>query len=288
MKIMQSPQMDYSDVIKACVESIERVELRDRLCKLTTDLINAGSDYMIKAGRSELNEIIKFEGKDDDEVLKGVTKKELKSLYTDYMVPSYKPARAFYDTIKLSAELGICPFCGFGHVNTLDHFLPKSKFPLISILPINLVPCCADCNKGKTTRVAVRAEELSLHPYFNDRKCISEQWIFATVEHSFPAVIKYFVNPPVHWDSVLAERVENHFNDFHLKSRFAVQAGNELASLIHELKIDYDISGSAGVKASLEKKAIASGMQERNSWKTAMYLALSQDEWFYTEGFLLR
>lgn len=288
MKLIPRPQIDYSDVINICIDSIETLELRNRLKNIAAEMVIAGSDYMDKADRSVLNEIAIFEGIDTDVVLKRVTKKELKNLYTNHMVPSGKPARSFYDRIKLSAELGICPFCGFGHVNTLDHFLPKSKFPLISILPINLVPCCADCNKGKTSRVALRAEQLSLHPYFNDLQCITEQWIFANVEHSYPAVIKYYVEPPAHWDRVLAERVKNHFNDYHLKSRFAVQAGNELASLIHELKIDYDISGAEGVKNSLVKKALASSMQEKNSWKTAMYLALSKDEWFFTEGFLTR
>lgn len=288
MKLIPCPAIGYVDVISGCVNSIESLELRGRLNEITLELVGASADYLDKAGRSVLHEVAIFEGDDDEVVLKRVTKKELKNLYTSHMVPSGKPARTFYDRIKLSAELGICPFCGFGHVNTLDHFLPKSKFPLISILPINLVPCCADCNKGKTSRVARRAEQLSLHPYFNDLRCITEQWIFANVEHSYPPVINYYVNPPGSWDRILAERVENHFNDYHLKSRFAVQAGNELGTLIHELKIDYDISGADGVRHSLVKKALASRMQERNSWKTAMYLALSQDEWFYTEGFLIR
>lgn len=288
MRIITPPVMEYIDVINACVTSIDSHDLKSRVDEIVSVLLRVGVEYCDKAENCLLNELPIFHGKDNDVVMNRVTKKELKGLYTDHMVPSYKPARIYYDKIKLSANLGICPFCGFGHVNTLDHYLPKSKFPLVSILPINLVPCCADCNKGKTSRVAVEPSELSLHPYFNDQRFISQQWLFATVKHTNPVVIDYYVNAPFEWGVVLSERAKNHFQDFRLKTRYAVQAGNELASLVHELNIDYEISGSEGVRRSLEKKALASLMQERNSWRTAMYQALSEDEWFYSEGFMIR
>ncbi|MGR6770939.1 hypothetical protein ACU36R_04735 [Pectobacterium brasiliense] len=286
MRCISSPEIDHTDVINNCINSIEAIELRDRLKNIIQDLIFYGSDYQEKANQSNLFSIPKYEGKDEDIVLKNVTKKELINLYTEHMVPSKKPSRKFYDKIKISAELGICPFCGFGHVNTPDHFLPKSKYPLVSILPLNLIPCCTDCNKGKTARVATREEEQSLHPYFTDSKYINDQWIYATVEHTIPAVIKYYAAPPSDWEQVLIERAINHFNDYHLESRFSVQAGNELASLIYELQIDYDSTGIAGVRNSLVKKALAASAKEKNSWRTAMYQALSEDEWFYSGGFL--
>lgn len=61
-----------------------------------------------------------------------------------------KVAKLYYDAICSTSNK--CPFCEFGQVATLDHYLPKLKFPIFSILPYNLVPCCRDCNSNKGDR----------------------------------------------------------------------------------------------------------------------------------------
>lgn len=56
----------------------------------------------------------------------------------------------FYDeTIEY-----VCPFCGLGHMLTskddfreaFDHYLPRSKYPFVSLLRENLFPICHTCN----------------------------------------------------------------------------------------------------------------------------------------------
>lgn len=42
-----------------------------------------------------------------------------------------------------------CHYCGINMVDTFDHYLPKSLFPEYSVMPINLFPCCAQCNRKK-------------------------------------------------------------------------------------------------------------------------------------------
>ena len=39
--------------------------------------------------------------------------------------------------------------CHTSEVDTLDHYLPKSKYPSLSINPLNLIPICNKCNKTK-------------------------------------------------------------------------------------------------------------------------------------------
>lgn len=58
-----------------------------------------------------------------------------------------------------------CPICdcSFAYSQvTLDHILPKSKFPFLSITPINLVPTCYNCNMRKNDRIPSKV----LNPYF--------------------------------------------------------------------------------------------------------------------------
>lgn len=60
-----------------------------------------------------------------------------------------------------------CPICdcSFAYSQvTLDHILPKSKFPIFSITPINLVPTCYNCNMRKNNRIPSKV----LNPYFHD------------------------------------------------------------------------------------------------------------------------
>lgn len=48
----------------------------------------------------------------------------------------------------------LCPYCGEQiTVVEIDHFLPKSKYPLLSIYSNNLVPSCVECNKEKKENI---------------------------------------------------------------------------------------------------------------------------------------
>ncbi len=45
--------------------------------------------------------------------------------------------------------LRVCPYCDNGlQCAELDHFLPKSAFPFLSVHPDNLIPACHDSNRG--------------------------------------------------------------------------------------------------------------------------------------------
>lgn len=287
MKLVAHPSFPYINLINSCIGSIDCADLRDRLQNVLPDLISAGSDYNNSATHSNLFQTVSFSGGDDEIVIGAVTKKELKKLYSAHMVPAAKPSRAFYDDIMILAPLGICPFCGFGHVKTLDHYLPKSKFPLLSIYPLNLVPCCTDCNKGKLAKTATTMGEQCLHPYFSDPLFVNEQWIFATVSHTAPAAVVYHLQRPVSWGFTDFERAKSHFDDYGLAQRFSVQAGTELSTLRGELKFDHASGGVSEVLKTLRKKESAARGVEKNSWKTAMYQALSNDAWFYEGGFNL-
>ena len=50
---------------------------------------------------------------------------------------------------KYYQNIAICPYCGLNEPDTLDHFLPKKKHPLLSITLYNVIPCCNNCNHKK-------------------------------------------------------------------------------------------------------------------------------------------
>jgi len=285
MKAINQPNLSFSDVWQSCIDGIPHEDLKNRFNHINTHLVAQSLEYSQKAPIAELYLMDNFAGTNDDIVSGTITKQELKDLYSLYMVPANKPARTYYDQLKFAAPLNICPFCGFGHVSTLDHYLPKAKFPLISILPINLVPSCADCNKGKSASIATTKSKQCIHPYFDHGQLINEQWVFAEVDETSPASISYYSNPPSNWEEDDKSRVNSHFKDFKLANRYRTQASTELAPLKGELESDFNISGSSGVRTELLKRAEVAKSLHKNHWKTAMFQALANSEWYCTGGF---
>ena len=72
--------------------------------------------------------------------------------------------------LRKKHNLMFCPFCGEEVIpSTLDHFLPKEKFPEYAICLINLIPMCTKCQgkdaKGEKT-LSQNNQRIFLNPYF--------------------------------------------------------------------------------------------------------------------------
>jgi hypothetical protein len=285
MRAIATPTQTPGVVYTTCVSSISDAGLRTRLNLVTNNVVAAAQDYEQRAVGKQLYTIPPNNSRNDDVVIGAVTKKELKDLYSTHMVGENKPARATYDQLLAEAPLGRCPFCGLGQATTLDHYLPKAKYPLVAVVPVNLVPACKDCNTGKSTAVATTENEQCLHPYFDHQHFITEQWLYAEIRATTPATIKFFVEPPVHWDMTSRQRVQSHFKDFKLATRYSSVAGEQLACLRGTLNQRFQTLGGDGVKQHLEIEANSYSEVHINSWQTAMFQALAASDWYCNGGF---
>lgn len=64
----------------------------------------------------------------------------------------------FHDNFKNENNLEVCPYCDLDTIISpgnyfIEHFLPRSKYPLLSMHPNNLISSCSGCNQsyGKKT-----------------------------------------------------------------------------------------------------------------------------------------
>lgn len=73
----------------------------------------------------------------------------------------------------IGLEEMICPICNVKVSKTLDHYLPKSKFPQFSLTPANLIVMCGDCNKEKLEYFANDYITMPFHPNFEKIDFIS-------------------------------------------------------------------------------------------------------------------
>lgn len=286
MRILPLPKVDAVEAFDACVASTGSVELQLRLIAAREEL-KSGYDYY--AAQAEAKNLYSFHPVEaGDEILTRlkVSIGELKNLYTQQLSAKGRAPRRYYDKILASTPLGKCPLCGFGHASTLDHYLPKSKFPWYSVLPINLIPACKDCNYGKSNKFATIEAEQLIHPYFESALIGKDQWLFASVQPTSPASVVFFSEPPMQWDTALKGRVSRHFYEYDLPRRFAVEAATEIAGLIPLLSSLASTTGEVGVKAHLDMVSRSTLKGEANSWKTALYQALAGAEWYWKGGYL--
>lgn len=217
-------------------------------------------------------------------VLGDVTRGDFKALYNNQLSRSNSTARQFYDQIRVSAPNGICPYCGFGNVETLDHFLPKSNYSSLSILPLNLVPSCSDCNKTKNDG-PVTFTSISSHPYFEDDCVIRDQWLHASFTKSSKPIVNFFAAPPASWPKSTASRIINHFKMFRLASRYATQAIERLivyAAWINDL-VENETAGS--LDSFLSRTVLHESSRGQNTWQTALARNIADDDWFRTIGY---
>ena len=287
MRALATPNDDPQEVYQKCINSITDDDLRTRLNLVTNEIVVAANNYKQKVKAKQLYSIPPNNCEDDKNALGTVTKKELKDVYSSHMVGRSKPARAIYDSLLSQSPLGKCPFCGFGQASTLDHYLPKAKYPQFSVLPFNLVPSCKDCNTGKSTAIATTAEGQSLHPYFDHQNFIDDQWLHAKVIEKTPASIRFFVKAPDHWDNISQKRVQSHFNAFKLDLRYSVEAAEQLACLRYLLISLHESCGLNGIRKHLTNEAKSYALLYKNSWQTAMYQALVASDWYCDRGFQL-
>ncbi len=261
-----------------CVNTVGNAGFRARLTACQA-LINAAEDeFDNKITRGQIHTI------GIETLVNGnVTNKELKKLYTDQMVA--KPqGRVYYDKLISSAPKGICPFCSHGEATTLDHYLPKTKFPRLSVVPINLVPSCKDCNTGKLADCPSGPNDETLHPYYDDIENV--KWLIADVNRTTPLSLTYRVSPHSTWDALLSARVASHLDCFNLNILYASQAGRRLSGMKYNLeRIFSSPEGTAGVKRYLVAEAVSNEQVNLNSWESVMYRALSEDDWFCSGGF---
>lgn len=274
MRVISKPTINPATVYSKCLNSIQDETRRKMFRRAKHYITNKSEDYDTKGSSCALYTIPVHDN------VQGIVTEDMKKLYEQQMVVN-KKGRKIYDGLMLLAPLSRCPFCGIGIVTTLDHYLPKAKFPTFSVLPYNLVPSCKDCNTGKLTSYATIKEKQTLHPYYDS--FMDEQWLFAKVKQTSPVSIKFFVDAPNEWSPVDKSRVEAHFIEYNLGKRFSVEASNALANLKEEFTL-FSLEQEA-IKEELNKKSTIFQRRYLNSWESALYQTLAESNWYCSGGY---
>lgn len=277
MRMVPRPSRTAEEAFKVCISKYRRTnKLKAPLDAAVEAIGEASSRYVVAADASTLWNL-----KEDDFQVAGVTSDDMEGVY-DRLVDNRHPARLIYDEILAAAE--VCPSCGHNKPSTLDHFLPKGKYPALAVDPSNLVPACKDCNFIKLSQTAERPEDEGFHPYFGVMP--NEPWLSGRVLETSPAAVEYYVDPPTAWNDVLKARVRNHFSAYGLAELYAVQAGTLISGIRRYVNDNlYSTGGAVAVHSYLRDMAESYADPYVNCWQAAAYRTLSGSDWYCDGGF---
>ena len=289
MRKILKPNEDTQEVFLNCISSYKDLDLKSRLEQIATlisdkalqfeQLISCNKLYTIEKNK------IKKATRNNRIFNNIVTVPEAKDIYTNGFSGKDSPGRELYDRIIMSAPYSKCPYCFHRNVTTIDHYLPKAYYPLLSVVPINLVPSCTDCNTGALrASYPQKSSDEILHPYYDDVE--NELWLKAKVKQTSPATISFFVDPPKDWTNILKERLDNHFESLQLNKLYSIESALELINIEWQCQQQYNTGGAAAVKKHLTETAESKKAAFLNSWQTALYCALAVDDWFHERGFM--
>jgi len=221
------PNIQCTNPFETCLLSVnsKHSDYITRMTNISSSVASAWVDFDTLSASKDLHLLVPCQPKRIKQIISGnVKKSELKALYEIHMLKKGSDSRKIYDKLRACAR-GKCPLCGIRDVATLDHYLPKARYPLHSVNPRNLVPACRDCNTGKLDKIFTHKNEQTLYPYDEDDKFYTDEWIYATIERVRGLLVfDFFVDPPTTWPQIDRERAINHFNAFNLNKAYTLNA----------------------------------------------------------------
>lgn len=275
MKKISKPQINSSatDIFQTCIDAYCIQSKKDELSAHKNNVELASTEY----DKHIPNEFDKY----NPPSASPDVAKTLIGVY-EYMFVT-KGIGGFYDEIIANANR-ICPYCGEGTPQNLDHFLPKTEYPFLVVTPENLVPSCRDCNMEKRQQTPTCNEDVPLHPYYDD---IHAVWLEVVIDYSKTDCIHtdFINNLNKSEDPVLAQRIDMHMQVHGLKNNFSAHATSEINSRkrnhLRTLQQGIDV-----LERDLKYELESCEEEDINSWRSALYRELIRNIDKYSDWLL--
>lgn len=181
---------------------------------------------------------------------------------------------------RLLASAIACPYCGFGEVRDLDHYLPKSDYGELAIYPRNLVPSCSSCNNAKRRIIPGAAHAYGpglIHPYFQPLPNVD--FLVAEVTFVGGALEVTFQIDPTHVPAI-ADKLQFQLDRLKLNDRYPKQINKFLSEQRTAILMFDDLGSELLSEFLIRSAADLANSFGRNDWRPALIRALSQNDQF--------
>ncbi len=269
-ELESSSEEFYDAVVPTTTPKSKRV----RLQAASPAVANAIEEYRRLAAETRLCEVLPTTDDFGD-----AHKEDFKSLYGSFLLASTAKGKNHYDRLMIAHSQRVCAYCGTRKAKTIDHYLPQSQFPHLSIAFENLVASCFECNTVKSDAAVTQQEQMLFHPYYEAFP--HSDWLVANVVRDPPITVEYQVAS----DADDHRRVSNQFNKLRLGEIFAFNASNELRGWSEYFR-KLGQRGPANLRNHLLDSAESASRHAWYPWKPILYQTLADDDWFCEEGYL--
>ena len=267
---LDPPIFSGAEVFAQCVRQLRSPTERIALSAISSSIQNMEDDYRNHAKTGAVENIT-----GGARILDEPTRVRIGLLYAGQLLRKNTDARVYYDRILSVVPNARCGFCRLRTAWTIDHYLPKEAFPEIAVLPINLVPCCRDCNSLKHAFRPVDEERI-IHPYYDDLDIGSI--VEARLRQQPPLSIRFGVSS--NNSHMKARTVAFHMRKLDLYREFSVHWQNDARSLQRALLNRFGTGGRKAVEHFLDELIAGVENVPELIWKEIGYKAARVDQEF--------
>lgn len=274
MKNLKNFKEDCFEIYKEAVRNKDEGEAKETLSLIKPIIRLLFLNYSNKFNNNEIYNLIShgFSGEEKD-----------------YLIDLYQYKSTIIKKIKekiLNSQMmtinATCQYCTLNSINSLDHFIPKGNFPEFSVNPLNLLPCCSECNGKKSKYVYNGEESLFLNLYLDELP--EKRYLKADFDFSndVPLVTFDLFNPD-DIESSLYRTISNHYRRLDLFERMRLKSNEVITEIIKPIKGYYHFNQDIeGLKEFLREEEIE--IQEAygfNYWKSVLRLSLIENTEFW-------
>lgn len=174
---------------------------------------------------------------------------------------------------------GICPYCGEGKIEEVDHYVPKEEYPEFTLYPNNLIPSCNKCNGKKLDGFINSTNERQFINFYYDNiddiEFLRIEFYFDSMDIKKTTKVKYMADFSKISNEYLRKIVQKHYSHLDLLLRYDEVASNEISEIFDTLQ-DQPCRDESYVKTLAEGIILArrNGQLKRagkNDWKYLLY-----------------
>ncbi|MDU7364110.1 HNH endonuclease [Clostridium sp.] len=211
----------------------------------------------------------------------------MKKMYSErFSNKQYAKIYKFYKEIRSMEKY--CPYCNYPtrEVKQIDHYLPKAKFPTLSIVVKNLVPICKECNEIKGEYYSFNKENQLIHPYYDYEMIDAFEYIECAIIEDSNIGFKFSIKKLESWNEIFHKKVIFHFEKLEIDKLYLSDFVTEFDVYFDELITVYECSKSKDIIKSLIKAKIDSYYKKRvMPWRYAGFKSLLENNWFFETFF---
>lgn len=166
-----------------------------------------------------------------------------------------------------------CPLCECDSVSTMDHYLPKEKYPLFVVHPRNLIPCCNSCNQHKSENVFKDGKRVFWNCYLDNP--INTRYLYCTISTKDGLLTGKFSIDVCGLPAQEAFVVENTMSEKgqSVLAQYNKKVGNEIMELIKRIS-DLMLKGDEFDDCVRKIKEVDLPSYIMNDWKEVLKEAL--------------